>query len=504
MIRRKGTPQTMKTLPPPTAATAPAGRMSRRQWGLLLVLAGNMLIDALEVSVAVVAVPSIGDDLGLARSSAQWVMTGFALGFGALMLFGTRAVALAGRRRMYLLALLGFAAASLLGAVTGDPAVLIATRFVKGFCAALTAPTGLAILSTAMRAGPERDRAISVYTLFGAGGFTAGLLLSGALTPLSWRWTFAFPAPVVLLLFALCLKLIPADETPEGADRHYDTAGAVTLAGGLLALVYGITALPGHGAGDPRTLGALALAAALLAWFARHERRTPRPLLRTELLARPSMLRSAVGAATLNGSYLGLLFLVSYQTQTLWGWTPWQTALAIVPASAPLAVTALLSGRMVARCGAPRLIALGALPPLAGYVLYLRLPGGADYVTAVLPTMLLVGAGFVLSFAALNMQAVSGIPAAERGEASGVYQTAVQLGAAVMLAGVAALLTAYQPAAGATEEQVLAGYRPALELITAAGALGLLTALTGLGRPRTRTAGPAAAHHLTTAPKGKP
>ncbi|WP_424893585.1 MFS transporter [Streptomyces sp. XH2] len=496
----------MKTLPPPTAAPAPAGRMSRRQWGLLLVLAGNMLIDALEVSVAVVAVPSIGDDLGLARSSAQWVMTGFALGFGALMLFGTRAVALAGRRRMYLLALLGFAAASLLGAVTGEPAVLIATRFVKGFCAALTAPTGLAILSTAMRAGPERDRAISVYTLFGAGGFTAGLLLSGALTPLSWRWTFAFPAPAVLLLFALCLKLIPADEPPAGADRHYDTAGAATLAGGLLALVYGITALPGHGAGDPRTLGAFALAAALLAWFARHERRTPRPLLRTELLAHPPMLRSAVGAATLNGSYLGLLFLVSYQTQTLWGWSPWQTALAIVPASAPLAVTALLSGRMVARWGAPRLIALGALPPLLGYALYLRLPAGGGslvHVTAVLPTMLLVGAGFVLSFAALNMQAVSGIPAAERGEASGAYQTAVQLGAAVMLAGVAALLTAYQPAAGATEEQVLAGYRPALELITAAGVLGLLTALTGLGRPRARTAGPAAPH-LTTVPKGKP
>ncbi|MET9418660.1 MFS transporter [Streptomyces klenkii] len=481
-------PSSLSSSSPPQPASATAGRMSPRQWGLLVVLAGNMLIDALEVSVAVVALPSVGADLGLAPSTAHWVMTGFALGFGALMLFGARVVALAGRRRMYLIALLAFAAASLAAAFSSDPALLIATRFVKGFCAALTAPTGLAILCTVMKEGPERERAVSVYTLFGASGFTAGLLLSGILTSISWRWTFAFPAPVVLLLFALCLKLIPADEARAPGPRRYDLTGAASFAGALLLLVHALSRLPHEGPADPYTLASFAVAAALLVFFVRHERRTPRPLLRLELLADPGMLRSALGAASLNGSYLGLLLIVSYQTQAVLDWTPLQTGLAIVPASAPLAVTALVSGRMVARFGAHRLIAAGAVPPLLGYLLYLRLPVNSGYATTMLPTMLLVGAGFVLSFAALNMQAVSGFPAEARGEASGVYQTAVQIGAAVMLAAVAALLTTGQAPPGAPRTELLAGSRPAVWLVTAAGAAGVLTALTGvLPRRRDRT-----------------
>ncbi|MGK5549804.1 MFS transporter, partial [Streptomyces sp. URMC 127] len=473
----------------PQPASATAGRLSPRQWGLLLVLAGNMLIDALEVSVAVVALPSVGADLGLAPTTAHWVMTGFALGFGALMLFGARVVALAGRRRMYLLALLVFAAASLAAALSTDPALLIATRFVKGFCAALTAPTGLSILCTVMKEGPERDRAVSVYTLFGASGFTAGLLLSGVLTAVSWRWTFAFPAPVVLVLFALCLKLVPADEARPAGPRRYDAAGAAAFAGALLLFVAALGRLPHHGPADPYALCAFAAAAALLVFFVRHERRTPRPLLRLELLAEPGMLRSALGAATLNGSYLGLLLVVSYQTQAVLDWSPLQTGLAIVPASAPLAVTALVSGRMVSRYGAHRLIALGSVPPLLGYVLYLRLPVNSGYAVTMLPTMLLVGAGFVLSFAALNMQAVSGFPAETRGEAGGVYQTAVQIGAAVMLAAVAALLTTGQAPPGAPRTELLAASRPAVWLVTAAGAAGVLTALTGV-LPRRRNPAP--------------
>ncbi|MFD5342492.1 MFS transporter [Streptomyces anulatus] len=194
-----------------TPATAAAKR-DPRLWGLLFVLAGNMLIDALEVSVLVVAAPSIGADLRLAPAVLQWTISGFALGFGGLLLFGARVVALLGRRRVYLAALLAFAAASLVAALATDPALLTATRFVKGFCAALTAPTGLAIISTAFREGPARDRAVSVYTLFGAAGFTAGLLLSGLLTSVSWRWTLAFPAPVVLLLFLFARRLLPPDE----------------------------------------------------------------------------------------------------------------------------------------------------------------------------------------------------------------------------------------------------------------------------------------------------
>ncbi|ARZ71626.1 sulfatase [Streptomyces albireticuli] len=470
------------TLPFPVAA-APSDRWSPRLWGLLLVLAGNMLIDALEVSVAVVALPSIGDDLGLAATTAQWTMSGFALGFGALMLFGARVVTHLGRRRMYLVALLAFAAASLVAALTGDPAVLIATRFVKGFCAALTAPTGLAILATAFPEGRERDRAVSVYTLAGASGFTAGLLLSGALTTVSWRLTFLFPAPVVLLLFVFCLRLVPADPPADTTTpRRYDLAGATTLLAALSSLVYALSGLPHHGLGDARTLVPLAATAVLLGAFLWIERTTDRPLIRPAVLTERTMLRSALGAACLNGSYLGLLFVVTFQTRTVLDYGPMRTALAILPASLPLAVTALASGRLVRRFGTPRLIAAGALAPLAGYALYLRLPASPDYVTDILPTMLLVGAGFVASFAALNMQAVSGFPPERRGEAGGAYQTAVQLGAALMVAATAALLAANEAPAGASPQEAMAAYRPAMWLVTAVGLAGLLVALTGVAR----------------------
>lgn len=455
------------------AATSPtAGAWSPRLWGLLIVLAGNMLIDALEVSVMVVAVPSIGADLRLTPAAAQWAMTGFAVGFGGLMLFAGRVVALLGRRRVYLWALFGFAAASLVAGFAADPATLLATRFVKGFCAALTAPTGLAIIGATFKAGPDRDRAVSVYTLFGGCGFTAGLVLSGLLTEVGWRWTMVFPAPVVLVLLVVGRKLIPGDAAgrEQGPDRRQlDVAGAITLTGGLLALVLAVVTAAEQGAADARTVGAVLAALALLAAFCLAERRAAQPLARAELLRNGPLLRSALGAASLNGSFLGLLFVVTYQWQAAQDWGPLRTGLALLPASAPLALTALSSGRMVQRFGAPRLIVLGAAAPLIGYVLYLRDPAHATYTTGVLPTLLLVGAGFVLAFAALNTQATAGVAPAERGPVVATYQTAVQIGAVLVIAPTAALLTAY-------------GSRTAMALVTGVGAVGLLAALRPLRR----------------------
>ncbi|MEU3554297.1 MFS transporter [Streptomyces fragilis] len=450
-----------------SAGTSVRTVWSPSMWALLAVLAGNMLIDALEVSVLIVALPAIGADLALPVTSAQWLMTGFALGFGGLMLFAGRVVALLGRRRVYLLALLAFALASLAAGFLDSPGLLLVTRVVKGFCAALTAPTGLSIITTAFREGADRNRAVSVYTFFGACGFTAGLVLSGLLTPVDWHWVLAFPAPVVLVLFAAGLRLVPADPPSAAGPRHYDLPGAAALSGALLTLVYAVVHVPEQGWGDARVVAAFAGTVVLGVCFVLAERSAPEPLIPVGLLANAAMIRSALAAAALNGSHLGLLLILSYRTQHDLGWGPLRTACAFLPAGAPLVVTALLSGRLVARFGAPRLVAAGLLLPTAGYAWYQWGPHPTSYATGMLPALLLVGAGFVLAFAALNLQATAEVPAAGRGAAGAVYQTAVQTGALVTLSVVAA---------------VMAGGGPAAGLVAAVGGGGFLVALTGLRR----------------------
>ncbi|MFC8515253.1 MFS transporter [Streptomyces sp. NPDC057257] len=457
-----------------------AGRWDLRLWGLLAVLAGNMLIDAVEVSAMVVALPSAGRDLGLPLTGSQWLITGFAVGFGGLTLFGGRLVELLGRRRVYLWALLGFAAASLAAGVSDEPAVLVATRVLKGFFAALTAPTGLAIIASAFPPGRDRDRAVSVYALFGGAGFTAGLLLSGLLTSVNWRWTLVFPAPVVLVLLAFAVRLIPRDPPAPEVARHFDIKAALALPAALLCLVQGIVSVPRHGWSDVRTAGPLGLAVLLAAALVVIERAAPRPLIRGRLLRNRTLVRSMAGAAALNGVNLGLLLILTARLQDGLGWSPLRTALAFLPASAPLAVTALLSRRLVARYGTARLIALGSLGPAVGGALCLRHPVPRSYAADVLPSMLLLGAGFVLAFAALNTQATSRLAAVDRPAAVGLYQSAVQISAAVVPALAAAL------AVGRSDD------RPALGLVTAVGACGVVAGLRGL------RARPARAEHPST------
>ncbi|WP_405644145.1 MFS transporter [Streptomyces uncialis] len=393
-------------------AASDAAPWGVRRWALLCVLSGNMLLDAVEVSVVLVALPTIGAAMDMPLLAVQCLMSGFALGFAAMLLLGNRIAALCGRRRAYLGAMAVFALASVIGGMTDSEAVLVATRVVKGCCAALTAPTGLAIISTAFRDGPQQRKAVSVYSMFGATGFTAGLLLSAALLEASWRWTLLFPAPLALALLVFATRIIP----------HESGAGG----------------------------------------------RTPR--LKPALLRDGRLLRSTVGAATLNGTYAGLLLLITFQLQQRLGWSPWQCALGLLPACVPLMVAVPFAGRLVARWGTGRLITLGALAPFLGCAYFLwRAPAGS-YGAPVLPALVLVEAGFVFSFAALNMQATAGIRAAERGSAVPLYQTGVQLGGVVTLPMVALLLTEFQ------------GERPALALITTISAVGLLTALTG---PRT-------------------
>ncbi|MGW6055056.1 MFS transporter [Streptomyces sp. NPDC055189] len=459
-------------------------------------LAGNMLIDATEVAVAVVALPSMRADLHLSLASAQWLVTGFAAGFGGLMLFGTRLVHRYGRRRVYLTAIVAFAVVSLLGSLARDPGLLLTARLVKGFCVALTAPTGLAIITSAGPGGRVRDRAISVYTLFGAVGFSAGLVLSGFLTVASWRWTFVLPGLAMLALLPGALRLIPPDppRTPaaEGRARNGGagsprTLEALCFTGALVALVHGVTGVPAHGWLAVRSVTSLTPAVLLLAFVAWRGAGTPDKLLKVSRFGNRDLRGAAFCAASLNGSYLGLLLVATLQLQEEQGWSPLTSALALLPASLPLALSAPFAGRLVRRFAPARLIAVGLFFPVLGYGWYLWRHEPFSYATGLLPTLLLVAAGFVLSFTALNVEATAGAPAEDKAEISGTYQTAVQLGAVFVPAVVAALLS---DASGG----VTVG-RPALAVVCAVGAAGFLLGLSGL-----RRAHRAGDRHVTGAP----
>src|SRR6188508_1309125 len=202
----------MSSSPPQHISEIGAERLSKRAWGMLLVLCGALFLDALDVSMIGVALPSIRTDLDMSTSSLQWVVSAYVLGYGGFLLLGGRAADLLGRRRMFLISLGVFVVASALGGLADDGALLIATRFVKGVSAAFTAPAGLSIITTTFAEGPARNRALSIYTATGATGFSLGLLFGGALTELGWRWVFFVPAPVALITLLAAIRLVPTGE----------------------------------------------------------------------------------------------------------------------------------------------------------------------------------------------------------------------------------------------------------------------------------------------------
>src|SRR5579875_3207591 len=229
-------------------------RWNPRLWAILLVLCGALFLGALDVSMIGVALPVIRTDLHLDTSSLQWIVSAYVLGYGGLLLLGGRAADLLGRRRVFLVALGLFAAASLLGGVVSGAPLLIAARFVKGMAAAVTAPAGLSLLTTTFPEGPMRNRAISIYSAFGASGFSLGLVLSGLLTEVSWRWTLLLPAPVALGTLLAAIPLIPRAERASRHGRRFDVPGGLAVTAAMLLLVYTVVSAQQAGWASARTI----------------------------------------------------------------------------------------------------------------------------------------------------------------------------------------------------------------------------------------------------------
>jgi MFS family permease len=463
-------------------------------WAILFVLGGALCLDGLDVSMVGVALPSIRSALGLSTSSLQWIVSGYVLGYGGLLLLGGRAADLLGRRRVFLAALAVFAVVSVLGGLVSSPGLLIAARFVKGAAAAFTAPASMSLLTTTFPEGPMRNRAFSVYTVFGASGFSLGLVLSGVLTEISWRWTLLVPAPVAVIVLIAAFALIPRGERTDGrarSGRKFDLPGAVTVTGAMLLLVYTVVSAQQAGWASARTIGSFAAVAALLAVFTAIERRSRDPLVPFGIFSSRALLRANVGAVTLFGSYISFQFLVTQYLQTMSGWSALSTALAFLPAGVVVVVLSTRMASLLGRSGPGPLTALAFACLVIAYAVFLRAGVRPDYPAVMLPATLLLGLAFGLGFSSLSVAATAGIPDAEQGLAASLFQTSFQVGGAIVLAVVTAVIDAGGAGRLVSAPATLAAYRPALVLITGVAAIGMLVALSGLRSRRDPAVPPA-------------
>ena len=443
------------------SVTSSSPKWDARLWGALVLLCGIVFLDGLDVSMVGVALPSIQADLGLSTSQLQWIVSAYVLGLGGLLLLGGRAADLLGRRRVLFAALAVFTVASLVGGLVDDPALLIAARFIKGAAAAFTVPAALSLITTTFTEGPGRNKALAIFNAFGASGFSFGLVFGGLLTSADWRLTFLLPVPVAAILLFLIPRYIAKDRPYLGAKRQYDLPGAVLLTAGMLVLVHALV--------EERVWeGLLALVA--LAAFVMVERRTPQPLVRLGIFRSGSLVRANLGAMCLFGAYVGFQFAATLYLQGTLGWSALETALAFLPGGLLVAFGAPRMGAVISRFGTTKPILASTVAFAAGYALFLPVDASPYWVT-LLPVMLLIGLGFTLGYAALNVQATAGVADHEQGLAAGLVQTSFQIGGAVVLAAVSAVVSS--------------GYQSAIAVVLGVAVLSIVLALVGVVRPST-------------------
>jgi EmrB/QacA subfamily drug resistance transporter len=403
-------------------------------WVVLVLVCLAQFMVILDATIVNVALPSIQRDLEMSDANLQWIVNAYALLFGGFLLLGGRAGDLIGRKRIFLLGVIVFTGASLVCGLAQNETALILARGVQGLGAALVSPAALSIVTTTFKEGAERTKAMGVWAAIAVGGGAVGLLLGGILTDVfSWPWIFFVNVPVGIVTFVLSLRLVP-ESKDEAAHRSFDLAGAVTVTGGLVALVYGIVRSNQTGWGSAEVLGFLALAAVLLIGFVVIERRSAEPLVRLSIFA----VRTVRGAnAVMFVVACGLFAMFFFNTlylQRVLGYSPLEGGLAFLPFTAGVIIGAGLSQRLLPALGAREVPIIGLMMAVAGLLLFLRLTPDGTYLVDLLPGIMLTSIGMGLTFVPVTLIATSGIPSGDAGLASGLFNTSQQIGGALGLA----------------------------------------------------------------------
>ena len=436
----------------------------RRNTALALIVTAQFMV-VLDVAIVNVALPSIKTALHFSEADLQWVVSAYAIVFGGTLLLGGRLADLLGRRRLFVGGLLLFALSSLLGGFAWSPASIVVFRGLQGFAGALLAPAALSLLMTSFAEGPERNRALGIYGAASGSGAAAGVLLGGVLTSyLGWTWVFFVNVPVGVGA-ALLAPVVLAESRADLGHRHFDTAGAVTVTAGLMALVFGLTRAPSDGWAAPGTLAAFAAAAALVASFVAIERRSPWPLLPLRLF-RLRMLSTANAALILiGGALFSEFFLLTIYLQNLLGYSAVRTGLAFSAFAGSVVIASNLARPVVARFGVRRTLIFGLTLGTLSLAYLSRLPLHGSYLTDIFPGFVLGGLGLGLSFVPVTIAALQGVDRSDAGVASGLINTSRQVGGALGIA-IATAVSSSSTGHGVTAAALDHGFSNALEVFT--------------------------------------
>ncbi|WP_329118252.1 MFS transporter [Streptomyces sp. NBC_01465] len=416
----------------------------RRWWGLVVIGVAQLMV-VLDMTIVNIALPSAQADLGMSDGNRQWVITAYTLAFGGLLLLGGRIADLVGRKRTFIIGLIGFAAVSGLGGAAQSPGLLFAARALQGVFAALLAPSALSLLTTTFSDPKERGKAFGVFGAIAGGGAAIGLILGGVLTSyLNWRWCLYVNIPIAALAVAGAVVLLH-DQTRH-PEAHLDVPGAILGSGGLLAIVYGFSEAESRGWADARVLTCLGAGVVLLVVFAYWQSRARVPLLPLHVVrdrqragAMLTMMMATIGM-------FGMFLFLTYYLQRVQGYSPVRTGLSYLPLTAAMITgSTQIAARLLGRVSPRALLVPGMVTAACGLLWMARLDVRPQYLSHVLPGIVLLGLGMGVVFMTTISTATAGVAPQDAGAASASLNTAQQVGGSIgtaLLNTIAASVTA--------------------------------------------------------------
>jgi EmrB/QacA subfamily drug resistance transporter len=417
-----------------SAVTVGRATGTNNPWLVVVVVCVAQFMVVLDATIVNVALPSIQRGLRFSPSNLQWVINMYTLIFGGFMLLGGRAGDLIGRKRVFSAGIVLFSGASLLNGLAQSSGMLIAGRGLQGLGGALLAPAVLSIITTTFSDATDRAKALAIWSAIAAGGGAVGLLLGGVLTDLaSWRWIFFVNVPVGVALAVATVRFVPESRS-KLTRRTLDLPGAVSVTAGLVVLVFAIVKSNSYGWGSPRTIGLLAAGVVLLAGFLALERRSPAPLMRLSIFRVRNLAVADLTLLLTAAAVFGTFFFVSLYLQQILGYRPLSAGVAFLPLSAGIATGATVARKLVPRLGVRLVPVIGLALATAGMVFLTQIPVHGRYASNLLPGLLPLGLGMGLTFVPITLAATSEVGRDDAGLASGLLNTAQQVGGSIGLA----------------------------------------------------------------------